>query len=198
VTDWAAELVLKVLRTDVVAHIVSNGWPILGIAAHTDDLERETLDAVQKQLAAYGLQCTRMGNFTITIGEADQKTLKDYLRDATYTKLAGGFQQYGAGEALRGIGEGAAKGEAGAESPALLGIGVGLANLFGGMGARAAVAPAPVAGGLTCAQCGAANVAGARFCSACGTMLATSHHCTACGVAVPAGAKFCPGCGANV
>jgi membrane protease subunit (stomatin/prohibitin family) len=201
VTDWAAELVLKTLRTDVVDHIVSNAWPILGIAAHTDDIERETLAAVQKQLTPYGLQIARMGNFTVSITDEDQKTLKDYLRDATYTKLAGGFTQYGAGEALRGIGEGAAKGEGGgAESPALLGIGVGLANMFGGMGVGRGAAPTPAAApaGLACTQCGAVNAAGAKFCASCGTALASALHCTSCGAQSPAGAKFCQGCGSKL
>jgi membrane protease subunit (stomatin/prohibitin family) len=204
VTDWAAGLVLKVLRTDVVDHIVANAWPILGIAAHTDDLERETLAAAQMQLAPYGLQVVRMGNFTISISDEDQKTIKDYLRDATYTKLAGGFTQYGAGEALRGIGEGAAKGEGGtAESPALLGIGVGLANLLGGMGVgRTATAPAPAPGfpatGVVCTQCGASNAAGAKFCAGCGNALAAAPHCSECGAQAPAGAKFCPNCGGKL
>src|SRR5205807_2707252 len=33
VTDWMREQLLKVLRTDVVTHVVAQNWPILGIAA---------------------------------------------------------------------------------------------------------------------------------------------------------------------
>src|SRR5258708_6282370 len=40
VTDWMREQLLKVLRTDVTSHIVQQNWPILGIAAHTYDLEQ--------------------------------------------------------------------------------------------------------------------------------------------------------------
>lgn len=196
VTDWASELVLKVLRTDVVERIVANGWPILGITAHTDDLERETLAAVQSQVAPYGLQIVRMGNFTISLTDEDQKLLKDYLRDATYTKLAGGFTQYGVGEALRGIGEGAAKGSSAAESPALLGIGVGLAGLLGGAAGIGRMPAAAPANGPLCPKCGSAEAVGAKFCADCGTALApAAAHCAACGAEAPAGAKFCPGCG---
>src|SRR5205823_10134565 len=34
ITDWMREQLLKVLRADVVTHIVKQGWPILGIASH--------------------------------------------------------------------------------------------------------------------------------------------------------------------
>src|SRR5438270_5841235 len=47
ITDWMREQLLKVLRTDVTSHIVSQGWPILGIAAHTDEVEQETIAKVQ-------------------------------------------------------------------------------------------------------------------------------------------------------
>src|SRR5437763_5439353 len=47
ITDWMREQLLKVLRTDVVSHVVSQNWPILGIAARTDDIEQETLAKVQ-------------------------------------------------------------------------------------------------------------------------------------------------------
>src|SRR5438132_222819 len=47
ITDWMREQLLKTLRTDVVAHVVTNGWPLLGIAAHTDEIESETIGQVQ-------------------------------------------------------------------------------------------------------------------------------------------------------
>ncbi|MFY9780274.1 MAG: SPFH domain-containing protein [Candidatus Baltobacteraceae bacterium] len=204
ITDWLREMVLKTLRTDVVSHITANQWPILGIAAHTAEIESDTLAAVQEHVKSYGVQIARMGNFTISLSDEDAATLKNYRRDVSYTKLAGGFTQYGAGAALRGIGEGAAKGEGGtAESPALLGIGVGLANLLGGMGVgRTATAPAPAPGfpatGVVCTQCGASNAAGAKFCAGCGNALAAAPHCSECGAQAPAGAKFCPNCGGKL
>ena len=110
VTDWMREQLLKVLRTDVTSHIVSSGWPILGIAAHTEEVERETIQKVQDYINTYGLQIVRLGNFTISIKEEDEETLKTFRKDVQYTKLAGGFQQYGAGEAMLGVGKGAAEG----------------------------------------------------------------------------------------
>jgi hypothetical protein len=48
--------------------------------------------------------------------------------------------------------------------------------------------------GQTCASCGAANDAGARFCDSCGGAL--SAQCRSCGAANDADARFCDGCGA--
>ena len=201
ITDWMREQVLKTFRTDVVAHIAANEWPILGIAARSDAIEQETLAKVQAAVASYGVGIARMGNFTISIDPKDEETLKNYRRDVSYTKLAGSFQQYGAGEALRGIGEGAAKGD-GAGNAALLGLGVGLGNMaVGGVAAGAASAGAAAAASAqACHNCGATPAAGARFCANCGGSLAppAPTHCTQCGAAVSADAKFCATCGAPV
>src|SRR5438445_297973 len=90
VTDWMREQLLKVLRTDVVSHVVSQNWPILGIAARTQEIEQETLQKVQGYISSYGLQIMRLGNFTISIKEDDEETLKRYRKDAQYSRLAGG------------------------------------------------------------------------------------------------------------
>ena len=177
ITDWMREQVLKTFRSDVVTHIVGNEWPILGIAARTGAIEGETLGAVQSAVAPYGIAITRMGNFTISLDPKDEETLKSFRRDVSYTKLAGSFQQYGAGEALRGIGEGAAKGDGGGNA-ALLGIGMGLGNVVAGAGAAVQQQPAqqatPAQPGTDkrfCTNCGAAATPDAKFCGQCGAAL---------------------------
>jgi membrane protease subunit (stomatin/prohibitin family) len=212
ITNWMRDMVLKALRSDVVSHIAANQWPILGIAAHTPEIESDTLATVQEHVKSYGVQIARMGNFTISLSDEDAATLKNYRRDVSYTKLAGGFTQYGAGAALRGIGEGAAKGESGAGNAALLGIGVGLSNLFAGAAQAPGAPPPPAApapppppaapaapGGVTCGQCGAASRPGAKFCAECGAGLAPAPaHCAACGTELAPGSKFCASCGTKV
>jgi class 3 adenylate cyclase/tetratricopeptide (TPR) repeat protein len=49
---------------------------------------------------------------------------------------------------------------------------------------------------MTCASCGRANRAGARFCRGCGRPLAP--RCPACGAEGEAGARFCDACGASL
>jgi membrane protease subunit (stomatin/prohibitin family) len=201
ITDWMREQLLKVLRTDVVSHVVSQNWPILGIAAHTEEIEQETLQKVQSYVASYGLQIIRLGNFTISIKEEDEETLKRYRKDAQYSRLAGGFQQYSVGEALQGVGEGAAEG-GGAGNPAILGIGLGLGGMVTGAGQTVA------SGGqvqVRCGKCGTLNGENAKFCSNCGQTLAPAPApagavvaCPSCGTQNAATAKFCANCGTSL
>jgi membrane protease subunit (stomatin/prohibitin family) len=202
VTDWMREQLLKVLRTDVTTHIVSQNWPILGIAAHTDEIEQATLARVQSFVNTYGLQIVRLGNFTISIKEDDEEALKKYRRDVQYTKLAGGYQQYSVGQALQGVGEGAAQG-GGGDNPAILGIGLGLGQTVA-QGAGQTVA----AGGqvqVRCGNCGTLNSENAKFCSSCGQTLAAAPApagavvtCASCGTRNAATAKFCSNCGQSL
>lgn len=201
ITDWIREQLLKVFRTDVVGHIVANQWPILGIAARTEDLEQETLEKVQGYINTYGLQIMRMGNFTISIKEDDEETLKRYRKDVQYTKLAGGFQQYSVGEAFQGIGEGAAQGGGAAASPAILGLGLGLGGVGAGVAGGAVQQGSAVQ--VRCQSCGTLNAESAKFCANCGTSLAApaapagaaTAFCINCGAQNPVGAKFCANCG---
>src|SRR5438093_7477562 len=167
ITDWMREQLLKVLRTDVTSAIVQQNWPILGIASHTVEIERATLDKVQTYIAPYGIQIVRLGNFTSSIKEEDEETLKKYRRDAQYSRMAGGFQQYATGEALLGVGEGAAQG-GGATNPALLGVGLGLGGMVTGQAQQAGQGQVQV----RCAKCGTLNPETAKFCASCGEPLA--------------------------
>jgi len=201
VTDWMREQLLKVLRTDVTTHIVAQNWPILGIAAHTDEIEQATLARVQSFVNTYGIQIVRLGNFTISIKEDDEEALKRYRRDLQYTKLAGGYQQYSVGQALQGVGEGAAQG-GGGSNPAILGIGLGL-------GQQVAAAGQTVAAGgqvqVRCGGCGTLNAESAKFCSNCGQGLQAAPApagavvaCSNCGTRNAANARFCANCGQSL
>jgi membrane protease subunit (stomatin/prohibitin family) len=197
ISDWMRDQLMKVFRTEVVTELTTKAWPVLGIAAHTADLEAATLTNVQPQVASYGIAIARLGNFTISLNDDDATTLKNFRRDASYTKLAGGFQQYGMGEALRGLGEGAAKGGDGAGGNAFLGIGMGMGQFAAGMAnqANAQPAQAPVAM-ETCPKCGTPHPAGAKFCANCGAQLAAAPQiCAKCGAQNAPGAKFCTNCG---
>jgi len=219
ITDWAREQILKTLRTGVVRKLTSEKWPVLGIAGRSVEIEATLLGDVQAALTPYGLFVTRLGNFTISLKPDDEQTLKGLRKDAAYSRLAGGFREYGIGAALKGIGEGAAAGGGGGNA-AVLGVGMGLGGMVGGMGSAS---PPPAGGGLgaqpgpgpaprpaggaapagatvACSSCQAPNSPGAKFCSSCGTAMpppapAAAAHCTQCGAAIAPNAKFCGGCG---
>jgi membrane protease subunit (stomatin/prohibitin family) len=228
IAGWVSDQLLKVLRTHVTTQIIRNGWPILGLMAYSAEIEQTTIDAANGQLIAYGVQLTRMGNFDVNLAPEDEQQLKQLAKDTSYSQLAGGFQNYAAGEMALGAGQGMAQGGSGTEG-AFLGAGFGLASALGAQQAAAAqqaarqgaqygqggpqqappptapppTAQAPAAGstgsGAVCASCQTGNPSGAKFCMGCGQPLAPAViHCTECGTELPAGAHFCANCGTRV
>ena len=136
IAGWVSDQLLKVLRTHVTTQIIRNGWPILGLMAYSAEIEQSTVEAANGQLANYGVELTRMGNFDVNLAPEDEQQLKQLAKDTSYSQLAGGFQQYAAGEMALGAGQGMAKGGAGTEG-AFLGAGFGLASAFGMQQAQA-------------------------------------------------------------
>ncbi len=222
IASWVSDQLLKVLRTNVTTQIVRNGWPILGLMAYSAEIEQSAIETGNGQLDAYGIELTRMGNFDINLKPEDEAQLKQLAKDTSYSQLAGGFQRYAAGEMALGAGQGMAQGGAGTEA-AFLAAGFGMGNVLGGQAAPPPPgppgqygqqppygqqpqgpgpqggAPAPAPAGVVCAQCQAANPAGAKFCMGCGQALAPAvQHCTECGTDLPSGAHFCSSCGTRV
>jgi membrane protease subunit (stomatin/prohibitin family) len=236
ITGWVSDQLLKVMRTNVTTQIIRNGWPILGLMAYSAEIEQAALENGNAQLAAYGIELSRMGNFDINLKPEDEQQLKQLAKDTSYSQLAGGFQQYAQGEMALGAGQGLAKG-GGATEGAFLAAGFGMASAFGaqqaqmqqqqmqqqqgygqqpppqgqppsggqpGPGALGGPGPAqggaaPAPSGTACAQCQAANPAGAKFCMSCGQPMAPAVlHCTECGTELPPSAHFCATCGTKV
>jgi membrane protease subunit (stomatin/prohibitin family) len=207
ITGWVSEQLLKVLRTNVTTQVVANGWPILGLSVHSPEIEQAATTAANGQLEAYGIALSRMGNFDINLSPEDAAQLKQLAKDTSYSQLAGGFQQYAAGEMALGAGQGMAQG-GGATQGAFLGAGLMLPGMVAGAmqqqapppapapAPAAAAAPAPAAPGVACANCSTPNPAGAKFCMGCGQATAPAvKHCTNCGTELPGAAKFCANCG---
>jgi membrane protease subunit (stomatin/prohibitin family) len=208
IAGWVSEQVLKVLRTNVTTQVVANGWPILGLSVHSPEIEQAAITSANGQLESYGLALTRMGNFDINLAPEDAAQLKQLAKDTSYSQLAGGFQQYAAGEMALGAGQGMSQG-GGATEGAFLAAGFALPGMMAGAMQQqqrpapapqappaAAAAPPTAAAGSACASCSTPNPAGAKFCMSCGTAMAPAvKHCTECGNEVPGGAKFCANCG---
>jgi membrane protease subunit (stomatin/prohibitin family) len=210
ITGWIAEQILKAMRTEVTRQIVRNGWPILGLSAYTPDIEKVVIDGANTLIDPYGLLIARMGNFDVNLSEQDEAQLKTLAKDTAYSRLAGSFNAYAAGEAAIGAGQGMAKGGGGTQG-AILAAGLGVGQQVGAPppGAGAAPPPAPgftgggpgFAGGaaLACPSCGTANAEGAKFCSSCGSALAPAALvCPSCHTENPPGAKFCSSCGTSL
>ncbi len=202
IAGWVSDQLLKVLRTHVTTQIIRNGWPILGLMAYSAEIEQNTIDAGNGQLANYGVQLTRMGNFDINLSPEDEQQLKQLAKDTSYSQLAGGFQNYAAGEMALGAGQGMAKGGGGTEG-AFLGAGFGLASGLGMQQAQAAQAAQQQAAQQAAAQYGVPygqGAPGGHDGPAPGQQAAPPAQqagpvCASCQTANPAGARFCMGCG---
>ncbi len=123
ITDWVSSQLLKVARTEITRQILGNGWPILGLSAYTPQLSDALVAATNAEIARYGLAVIGLGNFDINLSDEDEHQLKALAKDTAYSRLAGSFQQYAAGEAMLGAGEGMAQG--GGTGGALLAAGFG-------------------------------------------------------------------------
>ena len=135
------DLLLKVLREDVVTHIAAQGWPILGLAAHEADIERETLRGLREAAQGYGLDVPRLGNFTISMKEEDEALLTAHLARRADAAAADAHDQV-----------------------------CGACGAGNGPSARfCQTCGRPLAS--TCPQCGTVNGSTARFCQSCGTAL---------------------------
>jgi membrane protease subunit (stomatin/prohibitin family) len=206
VTDWAREQILKALRTGVVRKLSAEKWPVLGLAARTGEIETALLGDVQAALAPYGLTITRLGNVTISLKPDDEQTLKGLRKDQAYTRLAGGFREYGVGAALKGIGEGAAAG-GGGNGVAALGVGMGLGGIVAGLGAAIPAPGNPAGGGPGSSGGpglgggGPGGVGGGGGAGGVGVVVeppspaAAAQHCAKCDAPMAPGAKFCSSCG---
>jgi membrane protease subunit (stomatin/prohibitin family) len=201
VTGWVTQQLLKVTRTTVTTQLMSGAWPILGLSMHSPEIEAQSLEAANRELADYGISLTRLGNVDVNLDDDDNARLKKLAGDTAYSRLAGGFLQAAQAEALQGAGEGMAQGGA-AVTPMFFGAGMGMAGQMMQAPAQAPYSPPPpgpgfAGGGEGYAAQGAAGAQQAapppapQAPAAAPAMMA----CGNCQNPVAVGSKFCPECG---
>jgi membrane protease subunit (stomatin/prohibitin family) len=213
ITGWVSEQLLKVTRTSVTQQLMSGAWPILGLSAHSPDIEAAVMPAADSQLENYGITISKLGNVDVNLDEEDNAKLKKLAGDVAYSQLAGGFLQAAQAEAMQGAGQGMAQG-GGTVSPMFLGAGMMMGNQMmqapmqappypppatglagAGYGAPApAPAPAAPAAPAPAPQPEAAPPAPAAAPAAQAAPAAVAL-CANCQAQVRAGAKFCDECG---
>ncbi len=220
---WFKQQVLKVIRDRIGELITKNKWPLLDVtsAAYTEEIEEDVIKGVRKHVDPYGINIVRLGNFVISMKDEDDANLTKLYTDAAYVNMAGGmqeYQQFAAGKAMMGAGEGMAKGggEGSGEGGgavlggAGLGVGFGMAQMFGNQLAsqqqqaqsqqtgvqQVAGQNQPVQSeGIVCPSCNNTVTPG-KFCASCGKPLeVVKKFCSNCGGELSADAKFCSKCG---
>jgi len=109
--SWFKSQMMKVVRDRIAELLVKKKWALLDVTsgAYTEEIEQDVLTGVKPHVDGYGLTVVRMGNFTVSIKDDDEATLKRLTKDTAYSKLAGGFQAYAQGQAMLGAAEGMSK-----------------------------------------------------------------------------------------
>jgi membrane protease subunit (stomatin/prohibitin family) len=205
ITGWVAEQLLKVTRTAVTTQLMSGAWPILGLSAHSPDIEAAVMPAADGQLENYGIQICRLGNLDVNLAEEDSERLKKLAGDTAYSRLAGGFLQAAQAEALQGAGQGMAQG-GGAVAPMFLGAGFGMAGQMMQAPQQAPQYAPPPAPGFAGGGAGYAPppqqaappsqaVAPAPAAAPAPAPAEAGPACSNCQAALRPGAKFCDECG---
>lgn len=180
------------------------------LRAKAKEISDAEWEVKKKQIAIRGAQADAQARQF----ELDQK----FGQDARYVKeVAGSYNNYAAGQAMIGAGQGMAAhgvGDGGMAGAGMqMAVGMGMANAMSGQ-MNPGVAPAVVAPGqpavpvaqptfspggvmVTCGACNARQPGG-KFCAECGVALAQpKKFCTGCGQELGAAAKFCANCGTS-
>jgi membrane protease subunit (stomatin/prohibitin family) len=235
ILQWVKGLFMNGVKTTLGELCEVEGKSVLQAVSLTSKLANAFV-ANAPDLNEIGVRILQMGQFNLNFSEDDRQRLvaanaevakanrgvkvaeaqakarqfeldQKYGQDARYVQnLAGNFQNYAAGQAMIGAGQGmAAHGVDGGVAGAgmQMAIGVGMANQMAGAmqapagGGPAAAQPQFTPGGamVTCASC-STRQPGGKFCAECGTALAQGKKfCTGCGQELLGAAKFCANCG---
>jgi membrane protease subunit (stomatin/prohibitin family) len=235
VLHWVKGLFMNGVKTTLGELCEVEGKSVLQAVSLTTKLANAFV-ANAPDLNEIGIRILQMGQFNLNFSEEDRQRLvaanaevakanrgvkiaeagakakqfeldQKYKQDERYVQnLAGNFQNYAAGQAMIGAGQGmAAHGVDGGVAGAgmQMAIGVGMANQMAGamqpQGGAQAQAPNFTPGGamVTCAKCNTRQPGG-KFCAECGGVLAQAKKfCTGCGQEMGATAKFCANCGTS-
>ena len=246
--NWVKSKFFMSVKTVIGSMCAQQQKSLLNLGGMTLDLAAAIM-ARAPNLEEIGVKILELGNFNINFSADDQATLREankargearrgvaiskdvaaakqvgmdqqFGQDARYVQqLAGNWNNYAAGSAMIGAGQGMAKGGGEGGGAGMIGagaaVGMGMMNnMMGGpqgpqftpahqqgqgqQPAAQAAAPTPNAGGgnVTCPKCHASVPLG-KFCAECGTVLAAApakRFCTGCGLEIGA-AKFCATCG---
>ncbi|MEO8435112.1 MAG: SPFH domain-containing protein [Pyrinomonadaceae bacterium] len=173
--------------------------PALDLASNYDELSRLSRTKLNEEFKAFGLEMTKFVVENISLPQEveqamDKRTSMGVIGDV------GRYAQFQAADAMR---DAAQNTSGGAGTGAGLGAGFAIGNAMAGAmtdaikGRSAESTAAPAAGTSKCIKCGAQLLAGAKFCSDCGSKQ-ESAKCSKCQSDLPAGAKFCKECGTKV
>lgn len=199
-------LMLTSIKNHIAQKIVSEGISILEISAHLSEISKVLQDTMSAQFSEFGLSLINFYVTSINTPSDDPAVAKlnsALARKAEMDIVGFTYQQEQSFNTMQ-----TAAGNTGAGSAPLMGAGIGLGLGVGMGGAMGAAmggitqAMQPQASSSACPKCRTANLADAKFCSACGTVIDSAASakdqevivCDKCGSKSPKESKFCANC----
>ena len=135
---WFKSQIQKVMKNDIAGLIVRQNWPLMKVTSggYTEDIEKDTLDKVRKDIEPYGVEIMRFGDFSVTMDPADKDRLDKLVDRMAYVdgmgSVNGGmaaYQQLAQAEMMMGAADGMKQGGG---STALEGAGIGMGFAMAG------------------------------------------------------------------
>jgi membrane protease subunit (stomatin/prohibitin family) len=168
----------------------------LDLASNYDELGKFVRSKLSDEFKSYGLELTKYLIENISLPQEveaamDKRTSMGVIGDV------GRYTQFQAADAMR---DAAQNTSGGAGTGAGLGAGFAIGNAMAGAMTNAMnpkTAETPAAAKVNCIKCGAQLLAGAKFCSECGTSQ-EKKKCANCQTELVPGTKFCNECGTKV
>ncbi len=176
--------------------------PVVDIPAKYLELSDIIKQSISEKFTAIGLELCNFVVENVSLPEEVEKAIDQRASMGALKGSLNDFTQYQTAYAIRE----AANNPNGAGAFASAGVGLGAGMAIGNAMMNNNQTPqqqtqpqhaTPAMNGSACVKCGAALVAGSKFCSNCGQAVPQNKFCMNCGQVVPAEAKFCPNCGKN-
>lgn len=166
----------------------ASGIGVAEMSANLLSLSASVLENLSPRFRAFGLELTSFNFESVSLPEEVEKAIDENARLGLLKGNAELYTRIARADAMVE----AAKNPGMAGSVIGAGVGLGLGADLGREISRSASAQTE----RTCAACGAALPAGAKFCPECGA--GVKYTCPKCGAAVAPSAKFCPECGEKI
>jgi membrane protease subunit (stomatin/prohibitin family) len=204
IINWLKDQIMMILNTTLGKLKKDKQMGVLDMPAYLPEIEQICLSRLASETQQYGIQVTKFSGLAIKLPEVVQEAID---KRSAMSALGVNYMQLQTGQAIGGIGEGAAKG--GGDVSGFAGIGAGMGAGYAmsqAMSQSMNAPPVPTAktGGMTgpastCQKCGYQTNDTVQFCPKCGNpMLAPKGEeftCPFCNRRIHSGVKFCPECG---
>ena len=200
IINWLQDQIMMVLNTTLGKLKKDKQMAVLDMPAYLPEIEQICLSKLMSETQQYGIQITKFAGLAIKLPEEVQKSID---KRSSMSVVGANYMQFQTGQAIGGIGEGAAKGGGDAAGFAGIGAGLGAGYAMSQAMNQSMNTPSGMSGiPSTCQKCGYQTNDTIKFCPKCGNPMIPSNgeefSCPFCNRRISFGAKFCPECGKNL